>query len=40
MIDFLIRHGHVTPESEPAYLDIVRRLRRDLDLPGIVGWGA
>lgn len=38
MIDFLLRHSFVTPENEPSYLDIVRRLKRDLGLPGIEGW--
>lgn len=26
--DFLIRHGHVTPENEPNYMEIVSRLHR------------
>jgi len=26
--DFLIRHGHLTPDNEPDYLEIVRTLRR------------
>lgn len=26
LLDFLIRHGHITPENEPNYLDIVTRL--------------
>ena len=34
MIDFLVRHGVVTPESEgPGYVDICSRLRRHLPLP-------
>jgi hypothetical protein len=36
MIDFLIRHSILTPENEPNYQEICRRLRRDLGLPGIV----
>lgn len=28
VIDFLIRHGWLTPENEPDYLEIVRTLRR------------
>lgn len=27
MIDFMIRHGHITPENEPDYLDLIRGLR-------------
>lgn len=30
MIDFFVRHGVVTPESEPDYVDICTRLRRRL----------
>lgn len=26
IIDFLIRHGHLTPENEPQYQEIVTRL--------------
>jgi len=32
-IDFLIRHGYVTPENEPNYLEVCSRLR--LTLPNI-----
>ncbi|MCG5243588.1 DUF4743 domain-containing protein [Azospirillum doebereinerae] len=28
VIDFLIRHGHLTPDNEPDYLEIVRSLRQ------------
>ena len=28
IIDFLIRHGHITPENEPDYVAIVLGLRR------------
>ena len=28
IIDFLIRHGYLTPEIEPDYVDIVLGLRR------------
>ncbi len=30
LIDFCIRHGVLSPESEPDYLDLVRRLRSPL----------
>lgn len=33
LIDFLIRHGHVTARDEPNYLEIVSRLHRKLDFP-------
>ncbi|KAL7805709.1 thiamine pyrophosphokinase-related protein [Trichoderma aethiopicum] len=33
MIDFLIRHGRVTPETEPDYVEICTRLRRRLPVP-------
>lgn len=37
-IDFLIRHGHVTPMNEPDYLRIIENLHRSLPYPGpIVG---
>lgn len=32
MLDFLIRHGVVTPENEPDFLEIVTRLH------GRFGW--
>lgn len=28
LLDFMIRHGHLCPDSEPDYLEIVRGLRR------------
>lgn len=28
LIDFMIRHGHVTPENEPDYLALIKGLRR------------
>ena len=34
VIDFLVRHGCITPENEPDYLDIVNNLRRTLPFPG------
>ncbi|KAK0384279.1 hypothetical protein NLU13_8367 [Sarocladium strictum] len=33
MIDFLIRHGIITPENEPDYVDICSRLHRVLPMP-------
>ena len=33
MIDFFIRHGLLTAENEPDYLDIVARLHRRLEYP-------
>ncbi|KAL7785842.1 NUDIX hydrolase domain-like protein [Trichoderma ceciliae] len=33
MIDFLIRHGKITPEGEPDYVAICTRLRRKLPVP-------
>lgn len=33
IIDFLIRHGYVTAENEPEYLEIVSRLHRMLGFP-------
>ncbi|TPX39532.1 hypothetical protein SeLEV6574_g07144 [Synchytrium endobioticum] len=33
IIDFLVRHGFITPENEPDYLDVVTDLRRKLPFP-------
>ncbi|KAJ5086491.1 hypothetical protein NUU61_007798 [Penicillium alfredii] len=33
MIDFFIRHGLLTPENEPDYLEIVARLHRRMEHP-------
>ncbi|OAA44244.1 thiamin pyrophosphokinase- protein [Metarhizium rileyi] len=33
MIDFLVRHGEITPEGEKDYLEICSRLRRKLPVP-------
>lgn len=33
MLDFLIRHGYVTPENEPNYLEIVNRIHRRMPFP-------
>ncbi len=35
MIDFLIRHGILTPENEPDYIEIQTRLHRRLEFPMI-----
>jgi hypothetical protein len=32
LIDFLIRHGFISQENEPAYQQIGWRMRRNLDL--------
>nr|XP_018266414.1 uncharacterized protein I303_00389 [Kwoniella dejecticola CBS 10117]OBR88572.1 hypothetical protein I303_00389 [Kwoniella dejecticola CBS 10117] len=34
MVDFLIRHGHITPENEPNYAKIIRRLHRRTGIAG------
>ncbi|KAI5456376.1 hypothetical protein BGZ63DRAFT_517946 [Mariannaea sp. PMI_226] len=34
MLEFFIRHGIVTPENEPNFEEIRRRLHRDLPFPG------
>ncbi|KAK9575361.1 hypothetical protein V6000_010018 [Aspergillus fumigatus] len=33
VIDFFIRHGVITPETEPMYDEIIRRLHRELPFP-------
>ncbi|PNY23817.1 Uncharacterized protein TCAP_06240 [Tolypocladium capitatum] len=33
MVDFLLRHGEVTPEAEADYVDVCARLRRRLPMP-------
>ena len=33
IVDFFIRHGVLTPENEPDYLDIISRLHRRLEYP-------
>ena len=33
LVDFLIRHGHVTEASDPRYVEVCLMLRRDLVLP-------
>lgn len=32
LIDFLVRHGYLTPENEPRYLEINQRLHGRFDL--------
>ncbi|KAJ9479158.1 thiamine pyrophosphokinase-related protein [Pseudozyma hubeiensis] len=34
LLDFLIRHGHITADKEPCYRQIVAQLHVDLRLPG------
>lgn len=33
MVDFLVRHGFITPENEPNYLKLVSRMHRALPFP-------
>lgn len=33
LIDFFIRHGILTPENEPDYIEIVARLHRRFEFP-------
>lgn len=33
LVEFLVRHGLLTPEEEPDYIDIVSRLHRKLEFP-------
>lgn len=33
MVDFLIRHGYITPETEPNYSEIVLKMHRRLPFP-------
>ncbi|KAL4893778.1 NUDIX hydrolase domain-like protein [Aspergillus ambiguus] len=33
VVDFLVRHGVLTPENEPDYIEIVTRLHRRLEFP-------
>lgn len=33
MVDFLVRHGYITAENEPNYLEIVNRIHRTLPFP-------
>lgn len=32
LVDFMVRHGHLTPENEPQYLEITQRLHGQFDL--------
>lgn len=36
IVDFLLRHGHITEETDPRYLDVCRHLKTDIKLP--VAW--
>lgn len=33
IIDFLLRHGYVTEETDPRYLEVCRLLKTDIKLP-------
>lgn len=33
MVDFLVRHGYITPENEPKFLQLVTRMHRMLPFP-------
>lgn len=33
LIDFFIRHGLLTPENEPDYIEIMARLHRRFEFP-------
>ena len=33
MLDFFVRHGILTPENEPDYIEVVSRIHRRLDFP-------
>jgi hypothetical protein len=37
IVDFLVRHGYVSPENEPHYVDIVTRLHGRFDF---TSWNA
>ncbi|KAF8817430.1 hypothetical protein BYT27DRAFT_7198959 [Phlegmacium glaucopus] len=37
ILDFLLRHGFYTHETDPRYLDVCRLLKANIDLP--VAWG-
>jgi len=34
ILDFLIRHGEITAEDEPRYMEVVSLLHNDLGMPG------
>ncbi|PPQ78381.1 hypothetical protein CVT25_011604 [Psilocybe cyanescens] len=36
IVDFLVRHGYITEDTDPRYLDICRLLKTDIKLP--VAW--
>lgn len=36
IVDFLIRHGYITEDTDPRYLDVCRLLKTDITLP--VAW--
>ncbi|PVU90188.1 hypothetical protein BB560_006230 [Smittium megazygosporum] len=34
VVDFMIRHGYITPENEPDYLNIIDSIHRSIPFPG------
>lgn len=40
ILDFFIRHGILTPENEPDYLEILSRLHRRLEFPLVTRFGS
>jgi hypothetical protein len=36
LIDFFVRHGRITPESDTRFMDLCSRMRRRMPLPGPV----
>jgi len=37
LVDFLMRHGFLTPENEPSYIEIAWRMRRRLAFAVMAG---
>ena len=35
VVDWLIRHGHVTEENDTRFAEVCRHLRVDVGMPGI-----
>jgi 8-oxo-dGTP pyrophosphatase MutT (NUDIX family) len=33
LVDFFVRHGFLTPENEPEYIEVVSRMHRRLEFP-------
>jgi hypothetical protein len=36
IVDFMIRHGFITPDNDPHYAEIVGRTHRNLDFEAII----